>query len=234
MQAWRYLFLENMREPVMLFWLLAFPSGLYVITASTMSAQSQERIAISLVCYVIFTSCFYGCGLSLLWKREGGFIKSFIQDIESWRRLLIGQAISCAALLVCGITVLSTVMAISTNVSWVFLIDLIARATVWSFVYAIIAGALVLLPITARSASAAISMAIVPFTLLDMYVRTTPVDGLSFFSIVNYLNPIAVSATMMYLDRHSLVVSLIALGISIGLVALSMTRYRANSVVARV
>lgn len=234
MQTWRYLFLENIREPVMLFWLLAFPSGLYLLTASTVSDQSQERIAISIVCYVIFTSCFYGCGLSLLWKREGGFIKSFVQDVESWRRLLIGEAIACTALLVCGITILSIFMAISTNLSWIFLLDLIGRATVWSFFYAIIAASLVLLPVTARSASAAISMAIVPFTILDIYVRTNPVDGISFFRIINYLNPIAVSATMMYLDRHALVISLIALGVAIGLVFLSMTNYRTNSVRVRV
>ncbi|MEG9883306.1 MAG: YcaO-like family protein [Hyphomicrobiales bacterium] len=230
MKVWRWILLEIAREPIMLFWLIAFPCGLYYMAGGSEAGRS---VAIGVVGYAVFTSAVYGCGLALLWKREDGFLKSFVQDAPSWRRLLVGHAIACSLLLVASLAVLSVFAVMMSVIDWSFMFEVSARAVIWCFVFSVLCGGFVLALLTARSASAAINILIVPFTALTIYANASGSDAPLGLRLADFVNPLPISAKMMFIERQdflfiAIFVPLCAFGIFI-----SLTRFRPNAVVHR-
>ena len=222
MHAWRWILLEIAREPIMLFWLMLFPTGLYWLVG-----DGQQAVAISVVSYAVFTAAVYGCGLALLWKRESGFLKSFVQDLASWRRLLIGYALAGSILLAMSMIILSVFLMTVFDMDWVFIVDLAVRAIVWCFCLSLLLGSLVLVPLTARSAMAATNMLIIPLTVLNTYVHTS--GSSIILRALNEVNPLSISEKMMFIDHLPPTIIFCLLSMY-GLGAyLPLTRFRLNA-----
>lgn len=181
----------------------------------------------------MFTSAVYGCGLALLWKRESGFVKSFVQDAPSWRRLLVGHAIACSLLLAASLLVLSVFAVAMSGIDWGFMLKLSARAVLWCFVFSLLCGGFVLVPLTARSATAAINILIIPFTVLTIYARTSGSDSSFVLRLADFINPLSISAKMMFMERHDFLSTVIFVPLCAVGIFISLTRFRPNAVVHR-
>ena len=230
MKAWRWILLEMAREPIMLFWLMVFPCGLYYMAGGSGAGRA---VTIGVASYAVFTSAVYGCGLSLLWKREAGFLKSFVQDAPSWRRLLLGHAIACSLLLAASLVVLAIFTVMMSGIVWSFMLEMSARAVIWCFVFSVLCGTFVLLPLTARSASAAISILIIPFTALTIYVNASGSDAPLGLRLADFINPLSLSAKMMFIEYQALPFTAISMPLCACGIFVSLTRFRPNALVNR-
>ena len=193
----------------------------------------RRAVAIGVVSYAVFTSAIYGCGLALLWKREDGFVKSFVQDAPSWRRLLVGHAIACSLLLAASLLALSVFVVATSSIDWRFMFETSVRAVIWCFIFSLLCGGLVLLPLTARSATAAINILIIPFTVLTIYARTSGSDSSFVLRLADFINPLSLSAKMMFMERQDFLFIVIFVSLCVFGIFISVTRFRPNAVVHR-
>lgn len=219
----RLFVIEQIREPVALFWSLIAPPLFFVflnldaLNAQTVSSAWYDLQVSWYLSYIALSSSLFGFSIYLIGRRESGFIRSFIQGRNAKILFLLSQIGASFILTLSYFTIFimitTTVFGVNTIVAIASLIlpfIVIMAMFVW--------GALIIavLPITYMSASSGISITLMLMLIFSIAGLKTNLPTLYY---INLFNPLSIATRFMsgqgvYTNESIVtIICLIALGV---------------------
>ncbi|WP_431688976.1 hypothetical protein [Hahella sp. NBU794] len=197
----RLFILEQVREPLTLFWTLIAPPLLFVflnldsLVATPVTSAWYEEQASWYLSYLALSVSLFGFALYFVGRRESGFIKSFIQGKES-KALFLSAQISASFLLSCFcfiifIVITTTAFGVSPiNALMRFALPFVAIMVtfVWSALFVSV------LPISFMNANSGISIFFMALLLLSIAGFKANISALSY---LNLFNPLSIATRFM-------------------------------------
>lgn len=197
----RILVIEQIREPIGVFWSFAAPIAYMFLTlpieeSAQSSTQAYMQKAAFCLAYMAFVSAGTGFGLYLVGRRESGFIRSFLINPKTRRRFLTAQYLASFSVATAygAAFVLSTAWAFS-DIGMTTVISLVLRYMLTTACLMFGALVLVSLPMTFQSSSSAITV----FTTIAIVMGLSmPTLGLEKTTWLLYLNPFGVAMAVLF------------------------------------
>lgn len=102
--------LQAMRIPITFFWTVGLPTLLFFVFN-----YNTNQICF-LLSYIVFSSYAYGAALPILAARESGFLKSFIQNSNSFWRYVICIYCSITVIMCLSIVLFLVILKLSSGI----------------------------------------------------------------------------------------------------------------------
>jgi len=232
---------EAIREPLTFIWNVIFPTGLYylfwpTVAWSANSFESYLEAASSMLGYVLFTGPLYGVGLTLLWRRENGFLKCCVQSNRAKIMCLSAQLL--AAWLITWVSILLFIIA-STITAPDLLVDAILSIMPIAIIFAIISAwaclAVNLLPLSFRDASTTMNIIVLFFMIFATVDIGSTYTALSLLAVINPISALSKPFTLILGETAMIgVAGLVQLSVAflVGLAAIWW--FRINPILRRV
>ncbi|WLQ15637.1 hypothetical protein O5O45_06870 [Hahella aquimaris] len=197
----RLFILEQVREPLTLFWTLIAPPLLFVflnldpLVSGAATTGWYEEQASWYLSYLALSVSLFGFALYFVGRRESGFIKSFIQGKEA-KALFLSAQISASLLLSCFcfivfIVITTVAFGVSpldalTRFAIPFLIIMVTF--VWSALF------ISVLPLTFMNANSGISIFFMALLMFSIAGFKANIPALSY---LNLFNPLSIATQFM-------------------------------------
>lgn len=197
----RLFVIEQIREPLALFWSLIAPPLLFVflnlgtLSTKTVSSAWYEAQASWYLSYLALSASLFGFSMYLVGRRESGFMKSFIQG-KNAKILFLFSQISASFILTFSYFIIFTLL--TTTTFGVNPIDALTSLTLPFIVIMVtfVWSALIIavFPITFMNASSGISITFMMMLIFSVAGLKTNIPTLSY---LNLFNPLSIATQFM-------------------------------------
>jgi len=194
----RILVVEQLREPIAVFWSLLAPVAFLTLSAYHAGGfvlspeQWVDKLGIGLA-YVGITMSLFTFGMYLIGRRESGFVRSFLTSAIRRRRFVFVQyAASYFTLLTYGAIYGLIASLLVEGVAWQAFLLMYVRFAVFSAAMMFGTIGVAILPLTFQSASSVMSM-----LLMVVVVSGLATFGMMGSSVLVYVNPFNSGATFI-------------------------------------
>ncbi|AMR76498.1 ABC transporter permease [Cupriavidus nantongensis] len=183
----RILVVEQIREPIGVFWSLVAPVGYLAFRTSAYGDTESQHYEQSIgwcLAYIAMMTSLFGFGLYLIGRRESGFVRSFLTSVRKRTRFLIAQYLAslCMSLLYgAGFLVLT-----SNLLTWIPVSEMLryfAMFAAFCSLFMLASTCLATLPLTFQSASSLLSIAATAIIVIG--IGSTTVAGSQALALVN-------------------------------------------------
>ncbi|KPW10342.1 hypothetical protein ALP26_102845 [Pseudomonas savastanoi pv. glycinea] len=233
----RLFIIEQIREPLALFWSLIAPPLLFVflnldsLSTNTASPEWYEAQASWYLSYLALSVTLFGFSMYLVGRRESGFMKSFIQGKKA-KMLFLSSQINASLVLsfsyfVIFIFLTTTAFGVNsigalTSLAFPFMIIMITF--IWS------AQFISVLPITFTNANSGISIVFMTMLIFSIAGLKANIPTLSY---LNLFNPLSIATKFMSGNGVHAVESIGTISLLIALGGIGAVRMRTNPIWSR-
>ena len=228
------LIVEQVREPIGIFWSLVAPIAYIVLVAKVpdglyLSVDLYITTAAWSLSYIALIGACNGFGLYLVGRRESGFVRSFLSNSSRRRKFILAQYLASVALtLMFGAALIAITGFALADIGIAQVATLFMKYVLIVATFTFAATLFAALPLTFQSVSSVIS---VTLTIIIVAGLATQSAAGAAHPWATYLNPFATSAYFIAASTpsHAMLSTLAAQLVLLGLLGVyGLSRFRVN------
>ncbi|WP_133303080.1 hypothetical protein [Cupriavidus lacunae] len=192
----RILLVEQLREPIGVFWSLVAPVGYLALRTGGHDTLDIEHYAQAIgwcLGYIAMMGSLFGFGLYLIGRRESGFVRTFLTNASRRRRFLLAQYLASLFMsLAYGVAFLALSSILLTRISMTDILRFFTMFSAFCSLLMLASTSLATLPLTFQSASSLLSIGVTAIIVIGIGSSTSGADP-----VLALFNPFLVGAKVI-------------------------------------